>query len=57
MHADGINQQAQGRVAHATGAQGAQEGILHPDQGKAQSVGDGLATNGGAALAPDNNAV
>ena len=56
MHAKRINQKAERRIAHAAGAERAEEGILDADQGCLATGGHRLAPPGGGGLAPDHDA-
>ena len=54
MHAERVDQQPERRIAHATGVDRAQEGILDPDQRHAAPRGHRLAAPGIGRAAPDH---
>ena len=56
MHAQRINQKAERRIAHAAGAERAEEGILDADQRHLAAGGHRLAAPGGGRAAPDHDA-
>lgn len=62
MHAMRVDQQTKRGVthptwAHAAGADGAQEGVLDPDQGSVIFGGHGFAARGIGAAAPDGDTI
>jgi hypothetical protein len=57
MHTLRVDQQADRGIAHAAGADGAQEGIFDPQQGQLARGGHGLAATGIRRATPDDDAI